>query len=460
MTDEVTRVTDGGKASLRRRVNNAAIGTALVLSVVVLFPIGLDVVKVVLAAVVVIGLVTAWKDLNTIVRGSTIVSVGLGAVAIPLAGASLMDVALGFTQMAAIFAFFVFVRLLEVPILTGGFNRAVARTLSERLGVRHRATAGGMLTYGLATGLSVGSVPIGYRTLQALWNDDATSDAEGISKVVAHNFTSANAWTPISPIVALTLDSTAASLGDVFRWVLPLSLAMSVYAIRRQRGSGTITLARADAHPATRSTFEFVVVITVLVVSLVVIDAIWGVGPMGAAMISIVVTVALWQSRLTGRAAPRQLAVALDAQRPTWPEHFTLFCSGGLLVGAALAVARSADSAQPLVQDHVGLVLLIVPVGMAIAAIFGLYPFVSLAALGALLGPQILVGGGVAGLAVALIVGASVGFLISPFSGLTLLLSAMSGHSSFEIGLRWNREFGLLMILAGTAVAFVPFLLD
>lgn len=441
----------GPVPGLRRRVNLSAIRLAVLLSIVVVFVPDLTPMKIFLASVVVIGLLTSWPDTSRVARACTLVSVGAGVVGVMLVGASVENIASGFTQMASIFAFFVLVRLLELPIVAGGFNRSVARFLSERAGVHNRAAAGGMLTYGLGTGLSVGCVPIAYRSLEAMWHGADADEVPVMGRLVTEGFTAANAWTPISPIVALALESTVATLPQVLVWLLPFSLLMLVFSVVRARRAGEILL-EPGAGSRRRGAGEFLLVISFLVVSLVAIDAVWHIGPMGAAMVSIMVVVLIWQASLEGAAAIPRLRGAVKAQEPTWPEHFTLFCSGGLLVGAALTVAGSVGASTAVAGDQLLWLLVVAPVGMVVAAVLGLYPFVSLAAVGALLGGQFL-GTDAVALTLALVVGASVGFLVSPFSGLTLLVSAMSGHSSFEVGLRWNRPFGVVFLVSGTALA-------
>lgn len=436
-------------------LNDAVIGACVVLSLLIVFWADAAGLKLLLAALVVLGIATSWPRLSPLVRACALVSLVAGAVGAVLVRAGTADLALGLSEMTSVFAFFVFVRLLEVPILTGRFNQAIARFLSQRARIRNRSAAGTLLAYGLTAGLSIGAVPIAYRSVEALWDDPARDDTRGMARVVAQGFTAANAWTPVSPIVAVTLDTTAAPLPSVLAWAIPMSLVAALATVWGCRSSGRVD-GTAERQPS-RSVGEFAVAILVLMASIVAVERVWHVGPLGASMVSIVLLVTAWQVRLEGPAAgARAVWSSVLAHRASWPEQFTLFCAGGVLVGAATALSRNLGATHGLLAGSTLLVVLGVPLAILVGAALGLYPLVSLAALGALLGPQVAADGTLA-LALALIVGASVAFLVSPFTGLTLLLSGMSARSSFDVAVRWNLLYGLGLLAGGTAVVALAY---
>lgn len=415
-----------------------------------------------LIAVLVVGaLLLAWPKTGRLVRATTTVSVVLGLVLVVVADATLTDIAYGFAQMSAIFVFFVLVRMLELPILSGNFHTTVARFLAQDLGIRSRARAGTMFAYGLTTGLSVGSVPISYRTIEEFWEEKDASSREFTARITAPAFTAANLATPVSPIVALTVESTGVSLPLVLALTVPLSIFLAASSARSVRAAGETPGVEGTRDPAVRrGAIEFFFAIAILVSALLVLDEALGVGPMAAASLSIAATVVVWQFRLVGRRAAQSLGGALRAQYTGWPEHFTLFCSGGFLVGGAIALTRSLGAATELSPALMALVLAAVPVVFVVAAVAGLYPFVMLAALGTILMPVYSsTGFTVVALSISLITGASAGFLMSPFSGQTLLVSAMARVTSFKVGLVWNRPFGVLLIVSGSVIALAAFAL-
>lgn len=457
-------------------VAELTIGVVVVAAVVLSLVPGLATLQVLLVPLVLVAIIAGWSRLGRGVRLAALISVGAGVTGAVAAGATITEWAAGTTQMASIFAFFVLVRLLEVPLLSGRFHHALARLSTDRLGIRGRAAAGTMVTYGLASGLSVGAVPIAYRFTEALWHgaeqdqsgtgqartDRGTANQRPVGpdphdpimsrgRVVSQAFTAANAWTPVSPIVAVALETTHAPFLSVLAWAVPMSLLAAVATAYALRGTGKIRI--QDLPRAPRSAAEFLIAVLLMVVVTALIDRFWEVSRLGATMLSIILVVTGWQMTLQRpRAAVRSLWTAVLGTRSSWPQQFTLFCAGGPLVAAAVAASRHwAGGAMTLTDQPLALIVA-VPVVILILAGLSLYPMVSMAALGAMLAPQ--VGAEAAtGLALALIVGASVSFLVSPLTGLTLLMGDMSGRSAFEVAVRWNLRYGLGFLALGTVLA-------
>lgn len=439
----------------------ASVITVVVLTLVsIFFPQVLSLQNII--AILVIGaLGMAWPRTGRLVRATTTVSIVLGIILSMIAGVTASDIASGFTRMSAIFVFFVLVRLLELPVRSGNFHVLVAKFLSQNLGIRSRSRAGTAFTFGLTTGLSVGAVPIAYRTIEELWEEKTDSSREYTAKITAPGFTAANLMTPVSPIVALTVESTGVSLLLVVGLMIPFSVFLAASSSWSARGAGSTPARTLAKDPAVRrGAIEFFIAITLLVTALLVIDELLGVGPMAASTLSIAATIVVWQFRIVGKGAPQALQGALRSQYGGWPEHFTLFCSGGLLVGGAIALTRGAGEAFQMSDLVMLLVLAAVPTAFVLVAVLGLYPFVTLAALGTVLTPVFNSSPLLAlALSISLITGASAGFLMSPFSGQTLLVSTMARVTSFKVGLDWNRNFGLLLIISGTALALIVFVL-
>jgi hypothetical protein len=428
-------------------VNVVVVVVAVVGSFVAILVPGLRVLEMVIGVMVLVGCVVAWPRLTRLVRLCTAGSLMAGIVSAVLVDARLTDIAAGLTQMAVLFAFLVLVRLLEVPILKGGYNRAFAAAVSTSGRVRRRATAGTLVTFGLSSGLSVGAVPIAFRSVEALWDGGKAEDMPPVVKVVTRGFTAGNSWTPVSPPVAVSLQTSGAALLPFVVWALPLALLMVATTIYGLRDSGS--LEHTPSAERTRNVGEFAAFVVALMVAITAMQATLDISPIGASMLCIVALVVVWQSLVEGlRKGVRSLVRSFGDQRAGWPEQFALFCSGGVLVGAAQAFSRTGNLGA--LSHNTLLILLLVPVVMVVLALLSMYPLVTLAAFGTLLGPQI---GGEATLplALSLLIGTNIAFMISPFSGLTLLVGGMSGRSPADVGLRWNFVYAIWALVFGTA---------
>jgi hypothetical protein len=435
--------------------NEIATGAIVVMALACALAPDVTALAVILGVLVVVAIATSWPRLSRATKVGAGGSLVAGAVLVVATGATMRDLSGGFAQMATVFAFFALVRLLEVPILTGRFHHALVRFFADRLRVRNRAAAGTMVTFGLTSGLSIGAVPIAYRFGEALWADGGRDDTEGLGRVVTQGFTAANAWTPVSPIVALALETTRAPILPVLAWAVPMALVAAGATMWLSRSSGA--LGHHVPVPLGRGAGEFLLAIVLLVGSIAAIDHFSGISPIGASMLSIIAAVTVWQLSLERpRAALRSVWKAVEGHRTGWPEQCTLFCAGGLLVGAARAFSRGVGGTTSMVTGPTLLLVVALPLAIVLLSGLSLYPLVSLAAFGTMLATQVTPDTSTS-LALALIVGASVAFLVSPFTGLTLLVSSMSRRSSMEVAVHWNLRYGLALLAFGSVLVAVAY---
>lgn len=87
-----------------------------------------------------------------------------------------------------------------------------------------------------------------------------------------------------------------------------------------------------------------------------------------------------------------------------------------------------------------GVVLALVPVIILSLAAVGLHPFASAIIIGKTISVSALYFNPL-GLALALVSGISMSFMIAPFSVLVLMLSSFTGNSPYKVGFRWNIGF-------------------
>ena len=437
------------------RLNVATIAATIGLSVVLSLAPDVNQLRWLLVVLVVVGLVTSLPYVDGVGRVVAVSSLVVGVVAGMAVGATAEDWALGIAQMATVFAFFVLVRLVEVPLMTGGFHHALARLVTGRLGIRGRGTAGAVLAYGLTSGLSIGAVPIAYRFTEALWNDTAGGDAVAPrGKVVAEAFTAANSWTPVSPIVAVALQTTNVPLLPVLVWTVPLSLAAILATVYLKRSYGRVDTGELQA--SRRGGSEFIAVVFVLITMIVLIERLLRVSLVAASMVSIIIVVILWQVTLQQPAvALRSVADGLVKTRQGWPQQFTLLCAGGPLIAAAISLGRQwmTGAAQ---HGPTFLMVVATPFAILLLSALSLYPMISMIAIGTALTAGLDASTKIA-LAVALIAGASGSFLVSPLTGLSLLIGDMARRSPFEVALRWNSRYGLGFLALGTLVTALAY---
>jgi C4-dicarboxylate transporter, DcuC family len=399
-----------------------------------------------------VGLALIWKRLSATVRWTSASLAGVGLMASVVAGVDLRTAAAGLALMSSIFAFVVVVRLLELPVSRRGYDLAAASKLEGFASTpQGNLIAGAAVTYVFGASLSFGGVPLAYRAVRAL---DSNDDPAGTGGLVSRSFTASNTWAPVSPPVAFALAASGAS----WRTYLPLGVLLSAAGLLLVPiGPRPVASATRRAVPVSwLRVFEFLALFVVLLIAIVFIsESFPAMNNVGATIAAIVVVVAGWET-LTGgaRTLGARTRVHLRDDRRHWPDQFALFTSGGLLVATAqwwTAHEGGIEQLGAIGGLPVETLLLLTPFAMALLAIVGFYPIVVLVVFATVLAP---LGGAQwdAHVTMAVVVGATGGFLLSPFTGLTLMIGALSDRSSFEVGLRWNRWYAIWMLILGSAL--------
>jgi hypothetical protein len=154
-----------------------------------------------------------------------------------------------------------------------------------------------------------------------------------------------------------------------------------------------------------------------------------------------------WLTRGIGSLPQRVVQMAVQ-ERPMWRDQYALLVGGSFIVTAAVHWGTETEVFSHGAPAMATIVVL--PVLMGLAGLLGVYPMTSLLFVCTVLPPlgegpwDVMVVG-------AAMLGSTVGFVVSPLSGLTLLVAGMSRSDSMTVALRWNGPFGLALLLIGTA---------
>lgn len=440
-------------ASPLLRAAPAVILAASAVAVVRLLTPGWTPVSIPLGLLSAAGMLATWRGLKRGIQIPVALLLAAGAGFLLMRGAPALTWLAGLAQMSSIFAFVLVSRLLELPLISRGYDRATGAVLgwlAERIG--GGALVGGGLCYLLTSGLSFGAIPITYQTLQALGDGHPDWSPEKLGGLVSRTFTAANTWSPVSPIAAFALLSTGILWQQAAPWALVISFLAVLVIPTGPLPKAVPTQAPLSAKQVRRF-LEFLLFLGLMVAGLATLEALWpALGSVGAATGAVLVLVPVWEGITGGWPTLRErLTRQWRADMPHWGEQFTLFTGGGLLVAAASGWGAGSALAALLTQIPQGLLLVLVPTVIVALALCGLYPMVTMLVFGTVLAPL----GGEGWhflLCIALIVGATAGFSISPFSGQNLLMGVLTRRSSFEVALRWNLAFSLLLLALGTGL--------
>ena len=301
------------------------------------------------------------------------------------------------------------------------------------------------LTYLLSLALSFGGVALAYRSVRAM---DSAADEAGSAGVVCRAFIAANLVTPLSPPLAVVLTLTGLTWTGSSPYALALALVAAVLVpLGPCRGPGAAAAATGPGTVGRRVRRD---------------DRLCRgrARRVGRWSRRSAIRPSLWprwrrscSSCRCGRGTRlRPAPWPWRARRPVPGRQFLLFGAGGSWLPRPAGGRPTERSAGW--PDAAGLPAWALLAGGALAitvlGLAGLYPLTTLIVVTTVLAP-LGTGAWPALVAAAALVGTMAAFVLSPLSGLTLLVSALSGRSAVQIGLRWNLPFGLALLGAGGA---------
>lgn len=408
-----------------------------------------NVVGTALLVVAPLALILALRDVSRLVLLSVVGMVATGGLLAVTVGASMTETSEALTTMCGLFAFIAVVRLIELPLLRRHLDRVVAARLSHAKKSGSMLWPGALVTYALSLVLSFGAIPAAFRAVTQMFGPSSPASS---GSVVSRTFISANSLTPMSPPIALALSVVGIT------WVAYAPIGLLVSAVG-------VSLLRVGPRPAGRmvplppvagqgTVREFVLVVgSVLGLVLVLQLLLPGGGVIASTVVAVLLIVPAWELVTGGgRTFARRVVALATSERRSWRDQYALLIATALLVAAAVHWGQDTEVLSSLLASGVPpvAVLVAVPVLIVALSLVGVNPMTSLFLVCTVLPP---LGSGswdVLVVAVA-VLGAHVGFLVSPLSGLTLLMSAMARTSPVRVGLQWNLPFGLAFLAAGIA---------
>jgi hypothetical protein len=130
-------------------------------------------------------------------------------------------------------------------------------------------------------------------------------------------------------------------------------------------------------------------------------------------------------------------------------EQFFIFLSAGFMISAiqVTGTGHSINLGLIVLKDFVGsdLFLLFIPLIPFALAFIGIHPAVGLALVAEALNPKAL-GISVEATAIAMLVGATMAFLMGPYNATSNMMASLTRKSSYQVS-NWNAPFTILYLL-------------
>ena len=391
-----------------------------------------------------------------------ILALTVGALAMDISKDGLYTFFIGLQTNANVLAIFIFVPLLAIPIRQGNYLAYIEVIFSYYIKKTDQLYLFSTLTAGSIGGvMNIGSIPILYQL-----TDTPSFEPYTILRIKAmiRGFVLAFLWSPYFISVGLVLayfDVTWLQLFPV-GIVLTFLIMGSGYLLERR---STKPIPRnaplpdaLELHRAKQKVAELAGVVGLITAIIMISEKMTGLSVLTVIPLVAIVMSFVWSLFFSTRQQLfRNYQAFFDARVPGMGNELSLFIIAGAF-GTAL-LNNGADEWIVALLDALNItnVLLLVPLMLAlmvIPALLGLHPVITATILAITLSDAPLFADDHFYLSLGLLASWMATTLISPFSGLNLLLAALSRRSPFEISLKHNAGFAsMLWIICYAAIA-------
>ncbi|HSJ39179.1 MAG TPA: hypothetical protein VK945_13310 [Planococcus sp. (in: firmicutes)] len=414
-----------------------------------------------------IALVSYYRYLGRVPKTLITVLIAV-ALLLDLSVPGLQQFFLGLQTNVNILAIFIFVPLLSIPIQQGNYLTYIETIFSAYVQRTQRLFLFTTLSAGsIGAVMNIGTLPI----LYDLTNTESFRPYSMVRiKALSRGFVLAFMWSPYFISIGLVL-----AYFDV-RWLqifpIGISIALLVMFIGYlSAGKEDEQIPRTADAPAPdelrlakRKVLELVAIITFITALIMAVEnftelSVLAIIPLTAIAVSICWTVLIsTPSEFIG-----QFRSYLTDKVPSMGNELSIFIVAGAF-GTALLNNGAGEAVNFLLEAlNITHVLLLIPammVLMVVTAVLGVHPVITAAILSITLSNSPAFLDDHLFLSFGLLAAWMAAILVSPFSGLNLLLAAISGRSSFQIAFRANPGFALMLwSICYTVLAVLYFLL-
>lgn len=365
----------------------------------------------------------------------------------------------GFTEMASLVAVMAAVNILGIPLRLGKYAGLFQRFFVKAKRPSQPYIISLLITYVLSFLSLAGAVgPAYYLIRENLQKLGLGKNSRLEATSVARGYAMALIVSPVAATVGITVKYSGLSwkqlIGPVFLLSLAGLLAAFFMEVNQMKGplerlpnqaagDPEIHLETAKVAPRRLAGFLFlfscVIGITLFLQDVLHFSSLNGIalGCLTAAFIWGAVS-----GRLTGLGKHSFTFFSRDVIKMA--DQTTLFAAAGFFTYAmeASGALKLVGSLLELVAGRVGIVFILVtiPLFIVLLAFIGLHPFVSAIIIAKTLQASPFYFHPL-GLAMALVGGLAMSFMLSPFSISVLILSSLTGNSPYKLGFRWNSAF-------------------
>jgi hypothetical protein len=430
--------------------------------------------EIIISILSIVIVISVYSTVKRFVQGMGTIFLLIGVILLYLHGSPWTNYFYGFGNMLKVLSLFALIPIISIPIELGNYAIRIQAMIQSKIkdsALLYMVTSS--MAYILSSFMNLATLPMMYHTIRPSLDIYPIEHKERfISRAITHGYSMPIVWTPVAPIVGIIVEMTGVRWSSILPIVIPFSLVGLVLdmligkwnANHRQKKINQTALDEVSAaresmaqlsgqkrglgkssHPIQilvailtfnglililekYSSFSFLLLVTVSVIPFAVVWSLL----LGKGKLFVIESKSMLKKHLLGM-----------------KEQFFIFLSAGFMISAiqATGVGHSINLGLIVVKDYIGadLFLLFIPLIPFALAFIGIHPAVGLALVAEALNPKAL-GISVEVTAIAMLVGATMAFMMGPYNATTNMMASLTRKSSYQVS-NWNAPFTLLYLL-------------
>lgn len=399
-----------------------------------------------------------------VLGGISLLAIFLSKTTVPF-----VEVIGGFTEMAPLVALLAAANLLGIPLELGRYAELFQRFYARSKGPSQPYIISLLISYVLTLLSLAGAVAPSYYLIQEnLRKLGLEKDSRLETTIIVRGYAMALIVSPVAATVGIAVKYSGLSwpqmVGPVF--LLSLSGLVAAFFLETSRTAGrkgiTPNQGFMELQPpkiSAHRVVSFLVLFLGVVGGTLFLGNVWHVPSLSSIALGCLFATFTW-GMFSGQLSPllKRSFSFFNQGIIKMADQTALFIAAGFFTYAmeASGALKLIGNLMETVAGRVDIVVILaaVPLIIMLLALVGLHPFAS----GIIMAKTLLATPlefNTLGLAIALMGGMSMSFVLSPYSILILILSSLTGKSPYKLGMRWNSAFAV--VFWGMTAVFIFF---
>lgn len=370
----------------------------------------------------------------------------------------------GTSYMLYIASILVIMKLFSIPIQLGNYGHIIGSLLLRYFGKdKHLFLFATGLSNLFSIFLLYGTIPITLSLIGDILKKRIKNFHRFVSTSIGRGYAFMVMWSPCSITVLLVLKVSEIEWSQIFLPGLMLCILgiISSYFIEGRRFyTGEAVLCHTQniddqEQNSSGNILDIIKVVIGMIVIIYLLEKYFSFPAYYCVMLSGLFVFSCWMIKFAKNKAlkPSLKTYWLGISKEV--DLIALFVVFGIFAKSVESIGLTASLYYSLQMEQFGfLIIVIIPLIIILLSLLGVNAAISVVIVGQIFAPAHIFLSKIA-IALALVLGSSLSFMLSPFAGMILTMSNYIERSPSEISLKWNRNFTLIFLLEGLLFIFL-----